>query len=169
MVHGIPHRPDRVGVVGLKIYTTYFGHTLSNRICTKRWLMCVLLCYVCEYYRNCRFYIFGYLSIRLPLSAINSTGPMTVFIGFIPSSTILSYNVLATPVDVVDLAVSTLHVRSRKLSNVRKGHSSDGWPKFIILSSFGRYVKLLVPVAFALVSTQSSIKDGWRQAGGGRS
>jgi hypothetical protein len=30
-------------------------------------------------------------------------------------------------------AVSVLGVRTLKLSNVRKGQSSDGWPKFIIL------------------------------------
>jgi hypothetical protein len=31
--------------------------------------------------------------------------------------------------------VSALGVRSQNLSNVRKGQSSDGWPKFIISSS----------------------------------
>jgi hypothetical protein len=32
-------------------------------------------------------------------------------------------------------AVRALGVRSRKLSNVRKDQSTDGWPKFIISSS----------------------------------
>jgi hypothetical protein len=31
---------------------------------------------------------------------------------------------------------------------------------------FGRHVKLLVPAAFAVVSTHSSFKEGCRQAGG---
>jgi hypothetical protein len=56
-------------------------------------------------------------------------------------------------------AVSALDVRSRKLSNVRKGQSSDGRPKFIISSS-SVHVKLLVPAAFAVVSTHSSFRDG---------
>jgi hypothetical protein len=34
-----------------------------------------------------------------------------------------------------DLTVSAFGVRSRKLSNIRKGRLSDSWPKFI-MSSF---------------------------------
>jgi hypothetical protein len=58
-------------------------------------------------------------------------------------------------------AVSTL-VRLRKLSNVRRGQSSDGDQNVLSRAPpcFGRHVKPLVPVAFAVVSTHSSFKEG---------
>jgi hypothetical protein len=64
-------------------------------------------------------------------------------------------------------AVRALGDRSRKLNNVRKGQSSDGWPKFISRASpcFGRHfnllVKPLVPAAIAVVCTHSSFKALW--------
>jgi hypothetical protein len=36
----------------------------------------------------------------------------------------------------------------------------------LLFPCFGRHVKLLVPAAFAVVSSHSSFKEGWRQAGG---
>jgi hypothetical protein len=63
-------------------------------------------------------------------------------------------------------AVSALIVRSRKLSNARKGQTSDRWPKLLSRAPpcFRRHVELLVPAAFAVVSTYSSFKESWRQA-----
>jgi hypothetical protein len=54
-------------------------------------------------------------------------------------------------------------VQSRKLSNVRKGQSSDGGLKSNLQllhasECFGRHVKLLVPAAFAVVNTYFSFK-----------
>jgi hypothetical protein len=65
-------------------------------------------------------------------------------------------------------AVSALSVWTRTLSNDRRGQSLDGWPKLLSGAPpcFGRHIKLLVPVAFAIVSTHSSFKEGWRQAAG---
>jgi hypothetical protein len=48
-----------------------------------------------------------------------------------------------------------LGVRSRKLSNLREGQSSDGAPPY-----FGRHVKPLIPAAIAVVCTHSSFKKG---------
>jgi hypothetical protein len=63
-------------------------------------------------------------------------------------------------------AVSALSVRSPKLSNVLKGHRmGDHHLLFRVPPCFGRHVKLLVPAAFAVVSTHYSFKEGWRQVG----
>jgi hypothetical protein len=78
------------------------------------------------------------------------------------------------PIEVVVLekldspAVSELGVRSRKLSNVRRGQSWDGWPSLLPRAPpcFGKHFKPLVQVAFAVVSTHFSFKEGWHQAGG---
>jgi hypothetical protein len=52
-------------------------------------------------------------------------------------------------------AVSELGVQLRKLSNFRKGRSSDADQKLVISRSsvFQRSVKSLVPAGFAVVST----------------
>jgi hypothetical protein len=61
--------------------------------------------------------------------------------------------------------VIALGVSSWNLSNVHKGQLSDGWPKFIILSS-----SLLWKARQSRLNLQSlasySLKKGWRQAGG---
>jgi hypothetical protein len=59
-------------------------------------------------------------------------------------------------------AVSALSVRSRKLSNVRKGrHRMDAQNLlFRTPPCSGRHVKLLGPAAFAVLSTHSSFKKG---------
>jgi hypothetical protein len=59
-----------------------------------------------------------------------------------------------------------LSVRSRKLSNVRRGQSLGGRPKLSRAPPFfGRHVKLLVPAALAVFSTVSRRVDV-RQAAG---
>jgi hypothetical protein len=68
------------------------------------------------------------------------------------------------------LAVSVLSVRPRKLSNIFEGQSNQMMGGQILLSRappcFGRLVKPLIQVAFAVVSIHSSFKEGRRQAGG---
>jgi hypothetical protein len=56
----------------------------------------------------------------------------------------------------------TLSLRSQKLSNVGKGRSSNGGPKFISRAPpcFGRHVKLLALAAFVVVKTHSIPKEG---------
>jgi hypothetical protein len=56
----------------------------------------------------------------------------------------------------LDAAVSALGVRSRKLSNVLNGQ--DGCVSRALC--FGRHFKPLVLVAFEVVSTKSSFKEG---------
>jgi hypothetical protein len=60
--------------------------------------------------------------------------------------------------------VSALGVRSRKLSTGLNGWPVLGWVTKNLISQappcFGRHVKPLVPVAFAIVSTHSSFKEG---------
>jgi hypothetical protein len=59
------------------------------------------------------------------------------------------------------LAASALRVRSRKLSDVRKGQSWMGDQNLLSRAPlcFGRHVKLLVTAAFAVVSFNSSFKE----------
>jgi hypothetical protein len=60
------------------------------------------------------------------------------------------------------LAVSALDMRSRKLSTGLNGHHGMGDQNLLSRAPpcFGRHVKPLVPVAFAIVSTYSSFKEG---------
>jgi hypothetical protein len=59
-------------------------------------------------------------------------------------------------------AVSALGVRSRKLSTGLNGRLRMGDQNLLSRAPpcFGRHVKPLVPVAFAIVSTHSSFKEG---------
>jgi hypothetical protein len=76
--------------------------------------------------------------------------------------TFVSVNIIYIDSEELDgPAVSTLSVRSRKLNNVFKVCHRMGDQNLLSRARpcFGRHVKLLVPAAFAVVSTHSSFKE----------
>jgi hypothetical protein len=56
-------------------------------------------------------------------------------------------------------------LRSPMLNNIHKDRFCDQNLIFSAPPYFGKYVKSLVPPAFAVVSTHSIPKNGWHQGG----
>jgi hypothetical protein len=72
------------------------------------------------------------------------------------------YNMYVRIEELDGPAVSAFGVRSRKLSNLSKGRPLGDQNLLSQAPCFGRNVKSLVPAAFAVVSTHSIPKEGWR-------